>query len=283
MPPSSRTAYPSPVRRRAHARRSSHQAQPPTSSRPRTVTTPAGTQPTPVTQADQRWRATTRTARVTRLRPTRRAAQRGSQPVRRVGRSRRSRGRFNRLPGSGRETGGRWTLPRARRGSTVDEHGPASTREVPMAATTGSLLDLLRPRSDRDNVDAWRWAVRPPAGPGARPAAPLSTRSTPRRGSRRVPVARCGSATPWSHASTSSPPGARRPRRGRRRRASSAGSWRHRAPRPAPPRPGLRRRRARDRRVGVAGRPRPRLGAARRASTGPARSEGCRSGRSEPP
>ncbi len=28
-----------------------------------------------------------------------------------------------------------------------------------MAATTGSLLDLLRPQPDRDNVDAWRWAV----------------------------------------------------------------------------------------------------------------------------
>ena len=29
-----------------------------------------------------------------------------------------------------------------------------------MAATTGSLQDLLRPQRDRDNVDAWRWAVR---------------------------------------------------------------------------------------------------------------------------
>lgn len=29
-----------------------------------------------------------------------------------------------------------------------------------MAATTGSLLDLLRPEHDRHNLDAWRWTVR---------------------------------------------------------------------------------------------------------------------------
>lgn len=29
-----------------------------------------------------------------------------------------------------------------------------------MAVTTDSLLDLLRPQGDRDNLDAWRWTVR---------------------------------------------------------------------------------------------------------------------------